>query len=169
MHAEAFEWVRRHAHDRPVTALDIGGRDINGGCRQLFPGAAWTVLDIAPGDGVDLVADAATWQPDRQYDLVLCTEVFEHAEHWRDICATAYRACAVGGQLIATMAGPGRAVHSGVDGGPVLRPGEYYTNVHPAGLRTALAAAGWSAIVVDQLGPDVRATALRGGTGGHLR
>lgn len=161
MHAEAMEWVLRHADPRPLAGLDIGGRDINGTCRRLFPRTSWTVLDVAPGDGVDIVADAATWAPDREYDLILCTEVFEHAERWPDIVRTAYAACAPDGLLILTMAGLGRAPHSGIDGGPTLHPGEWYANVDPGELRTALGACGWSDVVVDQAGADVRATARR--------
>jgi hypothetical protein len=161
VHAEAMEWVRRLADPRPLVGLDIGGRDINGSCRRLFPATSWTVLDVAPGDGVTIVADAASWAPDRGYDLILCTEVFEHAEHWAGICSTAYAACKPGGTFIATMAGPGRDVHSGHDGGPNLYPGEWYGNVDPQQLLDVLDACGWSDIVVDQLGPDVRATARR--------
>lgn len=161
MHTEALDWIRRHASPARLTALDIGGRNINGTGRESWPNAAWTVLDIAPGDGVDIVADAATWTPDRQYHLVLCAEVFEHTPIWPEILRTAYAACRPGGLLIATMAGPGRAPHSGIDGGPV-RAGEHYANVDPDDLAAALKTAGWVDITVDQLGPDVRATAWRG-------
>jgi SAM-dependent methyltransferase len=108
---------------------------------------------------VDVVADAATWVPDREYDLVVCTEVFEHAERWRDICATAWRAAKPGGRLILTMAGPGRAGHSAVDGGP-LRDGEYYRNVDPFDLSDVLTKA-WEGVVVDQFRTDVRAIAVK--------
>ena len=163
MHAEALEWCRRWADDRSGRGLDIGGRDVNGTPRALWSGVTWTVLDIAPGPGVDVVADAATWAPDRQYDLVLSTEVFEHAADWPAIVATAYRACRPGGLLVLTMAGPGRPVHSGLDGGPVLHRGEHYGNVSAADLRTVLVATGWVGVVVDeQLRPsDVRAVAYR--------
>lgn len=163
MHDEAREWVWQHAHTRPGRGLDIGGRDVNGHCRDLFPAIGWTVLDIDPGPGVDIVADASTWTPDREYDLVLSTEVFEHTASWPEICATAYRACAPGGLLVLTMAGPGRGAHSAVDGGP-LRAGEYYGNVSPDELRTVLTAIGWTDVVVDYLHRpgDTRATARRG-------
>lgn len=164
MHAEAFEWVRRHANTDAVTVLEIGGRDINGSPRALFPNATvYRVLDIADGPNVDIVADAATWTPDDEYDVVVCTEVFEHTPHWRDICATAYKACRPGGKFIATMAGPGRPAHSAVDGGWSLYPGEHYANVHPEELRQALEACGWRDVVVDQRSnpADVRTVAVR--------
>ncbi|MGH3493353.1 MAG: class I SAM-dependent methyltransferase [Sciscionella sp.] len=151
MHAEALEWVRRYATTGPVTVLDIGGRDINGTAHALFPGAAtYTVLDIVAAPGVDVVADAATWTPDREYDVVVCTEVFEHTPHWRAILATARRACTWGGRIIATMAGPGRPEHSGIDGGWTLHPGEHYANIAPGDLAAALYEAGWCDVVIDQ-------------------
>jgi hypothetical protein len=164
LHAEALAWVELYRTDEPVSVLDIGGRNINGTPRPLFPNAAvYTVLDIAPGDGVDIVADAAEWSPDRRYDVVVCCEVFEHTNVWPAILRTAYKALDDGGVLIATMAGPGRAPHSAVDGGPHLYDGEHYGNVEPADLETALAAAGFGGFVVDEQteSHDVRAVAYR--------
>ena len=164
MHAEAFAWVADHCTDDPVSVLDIGGRNINGTPRILFPNAnPYTVLDIAPGDGVDIVADAATWDPDRRYDVVVCCEVFEHTDVWPAILRTAYRALVRGGLLIATMAGPGREPHSAVDGGPHLYGGEHYTNVELSELHDALVAAGFRRIEVDEqvASHDVRAVAYR--------
>jgi SAM-dependent methyltransferase len=163
VHDQALEWIAAHATDEAVSVLDIGGRDVNGSPRHLFPSAAWTVLDELPGDGVDIAADAATWDPgDRRWDVVLCAEVFEHTPAWARICATAFRACAPGGRLIVTTAAPGRPPHSGADGGTV-RLGEHYGNIEPAALRRALEVAGWADVVVDmQQNPaDVRAVAVK--------
>lgn len=167
MHDEAYEWVRRHATDEAVDVLDLGGRNVNGSCRDLFPNATWTALDHVPGDGVDVVADAATWTPDRLYDVVVCTEVMEHTPRWREIIGTAWVALKPGGRLVATMAGPGRPPHSAVDGGWTLHPGEHYQNIHPDELRTALA--GWVDVVIDRRDrpADVRAVATRPLTGGQ--
>lgn len=164
MHTEAYAWVARHATSEPVAVLDLGGRDINGNSRPLFPNATvYRVLDIADGPNVDVVADASTWTPDAEYDVVVCTEVFEHTPSWPRICATAFKACSPGGRFIATMAGPGRPEHSAVDGGWVLHPGEYYGNVDPVELRTILESCGWKGIVVDQQHSpaDVRCRANR--------
>lgn len=164
MHTEAFAWVQRHATTEPVKVLDIGGRNINGSVRDLFPNATvYTALDIRVGDGVDVVADAATWTPDREYDVVVSCEVFEHTGSWPQICATAFKACAPGGVFIATMAGPGRPAHSAVDGGWELHPGEYYGNVDPGRLERELKTCGFLDITVDQqFSPaDVRAVAVK--------
>lgn len=166
MHAEAYQWVQRHATQEPVTVLDIGGRNINGTVSGLFPHATvYRVLDIADGPNVDIVADASTWTPDREYDVVVCCECFEHTELWREICATAYRACRPGGRFIATMAGPGRPEHSAIDGGWRLYPGEHYANIHPQELLDVLAGCGFVDVEVDQQPrpADVRCVATKPG------
>jgi hypothetical protein len=160
VHAEAFAFIARHATAEPVAVLDIGGRNINGTPRPLFPAAdPYRVLDIAPGPDVDVVADATVWEPDREYDVILCAEVFEHTEAWPSIVDALLWSCRPGGLLILTMAGPGRAPHSAVDGG-LLRPGEFYANVEPADLFDVLAGR-WSDIEIEVLGADVRAVARR--------
>jgi 2-polyprenyl-3-methyl-5-hydroxy-6-metoxy-1,4-benzoquinol methylase len=144
MHPEAMAWVAAFATDEPVSVLDIGGRNINGSPRHLFPNATtYRTLDILDGEGIDIVADASNWEPDQAYDVVLCLEVFEHAKFWGDIISTARKALAPGGIFVATTAGPGRALHSGVDGGPVLHEGEHYGNVEPDAMRKALWLSGF--------------------------
>lgn len=163
-----MEWIAKHATSNPVSVLDIGGRDVNGSPRHLFPAATrYTVLDALPGErvtDVDVIADAATWNPSGQWwDVVVCAEVLEHAAAWRAILRTAYRACAPGGRLIVTTAAPGRPPHSAVDGLFRLLPGEHYANIRPAELERALTAAGWAQVVVDvrEFPADVRATAVK--------
>jgi hypothetical protein len=163
MHTEAFAWVSRYRTREPVAVLDIGARNINGSVRPLFAKAdPYRTLDIAPGDDVDIVADAADWSPDREYDVVVCCEVFEHTPRWPEICKTAFSALRPAGLFVATMAGPGRPEHSAVDGGP-LHPGEYYGNVSPDELRGTLTGLGFVDVVVNrQASPaDVRCAARR--------
>lgn len=163
MHNEAFAWVAAHATSDSVEVLDIGGRNVNGSIRDLFPCATrYIAVDIREGDGVDVVADAATWVPDQEYDVVVSTETFEHTDVWPQICNTAYKALKTGGSLILTMAGPGRSEHSAVDGGQ-LRAGEYYGNVDPEHLKHVLVTAGFKEVVVDfRVSPaDTRAIATK--------
>lgn len=164
MHPQAYEWVRQHATDDRVRVLDVGGRNINGTVKDLFPGALlYHALDIRPGDGVDIVADAATWVPVLPYDVAVCTEVFEHTADWPEICYTIFSALRPGGQAIFTMAGPGRPPHSAVDGGWQLHDGEWYANVAAAELEAVLLGLGFTQVVVDyQPSPaDTRAVAYR--------
>jgi len=156
MHAEAMQWIAGHASRGPV--LDVGGRDVNGTPRHLFPGE-YTVLDMRPAPNVDIVADAATWRTDRRWPVVVCSEVLEHTPQWRAVVRTCGLALAPGGRLIITCAGPGRPEHSAYDGALTLQPGEYYGNVDPAELAAVLKECGMTDVTVDQAGHDVRAVA----------
>lgn len=158
MHEAAHEWVGRYRTNDPVRVLDIGGRDINGTLRDLFPNASYTCLDLRDGPGVDVVADAATWAPEDSYDIVVCAEVFEHTEKWPQICATAFDA--TDEWFIVTAAGPGRGEHSGIDGCG-LKPDEWYENIDPMGLRTVLLRCGFKTVEVNIQGLDVRAAARK--------
>jgi SAM-dependent methyltransferase len=161
VHPEVLEYVGRFATDEPVAVLDIGGRDVNGTNRELFPNAdPYVVLDLRPGANVDIVADAVAWQPDRAYDLVVCTEVFEHTPEWPAIVATAHRALRVGGRLIVTCAGPGRPAHSAIEA-TALQAGEYYENVSKADLLEHLYAVGFSSAETERLNADTRGTAIK--------
>jgi SAM-dependent methyltransferase len=162
-------WIAEHATDDEVTVLDLGGRDINGSARDAFPNATrYTVLDILPGDGVDIVADAATWEPGELWDVVVSAECFEHTASWPAICRTAYVACRPGGTFIVTTAAPGRPPHSGIDGQFRLHPGEHYANVPAFELERVLLETGWTDVQVDsQPNPaDTRAVATKGHQGG---
>lgn len=130
MHAQAFDFVARHAAGiAPRTVLEIGSHDVNGGVRSLFPTARrYHGIDIAAGPGVDEVADAADWRAAESFDLVVTTEVLEHAPRWRDVVQNAWHALAAGGVLLLTCATDPRPEHSAIDGW-ALREGEWYGNV----------------------------------------
>ena len=164
MHSQAMQWLAKHATTDPVDVLDLGGRDLNGSPRGLWPNAAsYTVLDIAPAPGVDIVADAAEWDPDgRRWHVAVAAELFEHTDQWPAICATAFRALRPGGRFIVTTAAPGRPPHSGRYAGP-LQFGEYYANVDPDQLRAVLERVGFVDVEIDvQPSPaDVRAVATK--------
>lgn len=164
MHSEAFMWVAEYATSDPVTVLDLGGRDVNGNIKELFPGAVFTVVDILPGEGVDIVADAGEWEPDQEYAYVVCTETFEHTYNWAAICRTAFKALRPGGTFIVTTAGPGRHIHSGVDGQLRLLPYEQYANVPGYELERVLTETGFQDIVVDTTdtpSQDTRSVAIK--------
>lgn len=172
MHPEAMTFLKGDVGalaERSISVLEIGARDINGSPRELFSDPLRYVgLDIEPGDGVDIVADAATWKSEERFDLVICAEVFEHAPRWRDICQTAYDHLKEDGIFLGTAAGGGRRAHSAVDGehllmwrneaglavgSPDVKPEvvdvvnpdglEYYCNIEWDELQLALAEAGF--------------------------
>lgn len=142
MHPEARDFVRRYA-GRPRRVVEFGARNFNGSVRDLFPSSAYTGVDLLPGEGVDVVADAADWRPPPHQDapdLIVCCETLEHAPHPSLLVWNAGHILAPGGRLVLTAAAPGRAPHSGIDGGPP-HPGEHYENVSPHLLLFWLA--GW--------------------------
>ena len=166
MHNEAMKWVVDHGTGESVSVLDIGGRNINGTARDGFPNASkYVALDILPGEGVDIVANAADWEPTEQFDVVVSTEVFEHTPEWPEILRTMFNALKPNGLLVLTMAGPGRTAHSGHDGAPLDGSGrtEYYGNVEPRELESQLYKCNFANIEVDvQTAPcDVRAIARK--------
>jgi SAM-dependent methyltransferase len=139
MHVQALEFVTRHVSGlTPGRVLEIGSLDINGSVRPLFPTARrYHGIDLAPGSGVDEVADAADWRAPGEFDVVVSTEVLEHAPRWADILANAWEAVAPGGRLLMTCATDPRPAHSAVDGW-ALREGEWYRNVPAAEVRALL-------------------------------
>lgn len=198
MHNEVMSWLNRvlpAEGDRELWVLELGSRNVNGSPRAFFPKAClagrYIGVDICPGwkpgdplpDGVDVVADAATWRDEievpfrpvrmtyvrdeirgaglRRYDVVICVEVLEHAQTWREICETAALHVKKGGVVAITAAGPARAEHSAVDG-LELKRGEYYANVQREHLEAVLVEAGLRAVVVtyDRGEEDVRAVGI---------
>lgn len=144
--ALAISWLQRYAHDAEIDAIDLGGRDTSGHGRYLWPNARWTVVDCTDDDSfspVDVVADAATWQPERSVDLVVCSEVAEHTPVWALIVANAARMLLPGGLFLFTAAGPGREPH-GQTGDTRFRhaddslvPG-WYRNIEPVELEAVV-------------------------------
>jgi hypothetical protein len=138
VHPEAWQWLDARIRPRLAAArrvLDLGGRDVNGSPRALFSFATdYMVLDTEPGPDVDVVADAATWQPPRElrgaFDVTLCTEVFEHAPRWRAIVYNLWLTLARGGTCLVTCATHPRPPHSRTGAVP-LPAGEWYANVAP--------------------------------------
>ena len=74
-----------------LTILEIGSYDVNGSVRTLLQKDAkeYVGCDIEAGPGVDIVVDKDEDLIKRfgkkSFDVVVCTEVLEHAEDWRKI------------------------------------------------------------------------------------
>lgn len=160
MHVEAFKFVSRYATNDRIDVIEIGSRDVNGTVRSLFPSAKWTGLDLYDGPCVDWVGDATQYQPRNPVDLVVCCEVLEHAEQWRQLIQGAASWIKPDGRMIVTCAGPGRNTHSAIDGGD-LRAGEYYQNVTVGELCMAASWAGLQIEYAERLGTDTRMLASK--------
>lgn len=164
MHPESYGFVQAAVAALPPrrSVVELGARDVNGSVRSLFVDAVtYTGIDLFPGPGVDVVADAALWQPRAPVDTVVSASMLEHTPDGERIIANAYRMLVPGGVLILHANCDPWPPHSSIDGGAV-RAGEYYGNVDPYALRRWLEASGFRTIVLatDPKG-DVYVTAWR--------
>ncbi len=122
------ERVQRYGPFNDV--VEFGGRIINGTVKDHFPRTRYVSLDIAPGDGVDIVANAATWRTEEKFDVVLCCEVLEHTPLVKAIIKSAYEALKPDGYLLLTCAIDPREPHG--NGGGIVQKNEYYGNPDPS-------------------------------------
>lgn len=129
--------------------VEFGSRDINGTPRGLFGFMPkYHGIDLEPGPGVDEVADAREWRAKGEQlkpDCIVCCEVLEHEEHWRDIIISASKNLVRGGFFVVTCATNPREPHSASDGGP-LKPGEYYGNVPLVAFEQAMRGSGFEPV-----------------------
>lgn len=177
MHNDVPLWVQTcldQIAESPKTVLDLGGRDVNGTLRHLFPNIErYTVVDIRPGPNVDIVANAAQVDLDDRFDLILCTETFEHTPYGEGICWNAERLLKPGGYFICTTAWTCRAPHSGIDGRPLsgnewssdmntveTQGREYYANVDEATLGAWMSV--FAKVDINVYGCDIRAFGRKG-------
>lgn len=163
MHQQALAYIAAHLPAEVGSVLEFGSRNINGTVRTLVPAASRYVgVDISDGAGVDIMADASTVKVPGKFDVVVCAEVFEHAPDSECVgmIDNAFAHLRRHGRFIATMAGEGRAPHSARDGAE-LQADEFYRNVADTQLKEWLSDAGFADVTIDQLGPDLRCTAIK--------
>lgn len=122
--------------------LEVGSLDINGSVRDFFTGCDWTGVDLAPGPGVDVVAEGQTLDyPDESFDVAISAECFEHNPYWLETFVNMRRMCS--GLVIFTCATTGRAEHGTSRSDPASSPfttgrWDYYRNLTADDFRDAL-------------------------------
>lgn len=110
MHQSVMDWVGGVAAglvlDPAAVILEVGSFDVNGSVRPIFAGYRYLGVDVRPGRGVDRVVH---WSDDYRrlgpFDVVVCTEVLEHANHPWQLVDHMGAALAPGGHLILTCRG----------------------------------------------------------------
>jgi hypothetical protein len=91
VHKSVMQFAEELPIPKGLTILEIGSYDVNGSVRSLYEKHAskYVGCDIEAGKGVDIVVDKDEDLIKRfgkkSFDLVVCTEVLEHAEDWRKI------------------------------------------------------------------------------------
>jgi SAM-dependent methyltransferase len=168
MHDAVVDYVK--ANTPTGSVLEFGSRNVNGTLREVVTATRYIGVDCRDGDGVDIVADAATVDVGETFDVVLCTEVFEHVEDdaAQSIIDNAYRHLDPGGTFVATMAGVGRHPHSAIEA-IALQPGEFYRNITIDLLDAWLTTAGFVDFSIDVDGRDIRCTARKAVTNDSIR
>ena len=113
MHSSVITWGRSClAFIGPVrSALEIGAHDVNGSLRPFVDAALYLGIDAVDGPGVDKVMDGLDAPTLGVFDLVIMTEVLEHAEHWAALLLAAQACVAPGGWLLISTRSPGYPWH----------------------------------------------------------
>jgi hypothetical protein len=94
--------------------LEAGSLNVNGSVRphveSLGP-ASYTGTDMRAGPGVDYVVDAGNLPEFAVADVLISTEMLEHAKDWRDAMRGMIGATAPGGVLVLTTRSEGFPLH----------------------------------------------------------
>jgi|LakMenE18May11ns_1017448.scaffolds.fasta_scaffold9952220_4 glycosyltransferase involved in cell wall biosynthesis len=92
--------------------LDVGSLDNNGNNRFLFENCEYIGIDVGEGPNVDVVSSGHEYDaPDEYFDVIICTEVFEHDMHYHKTVTNIIRMLKTGGIFIFTCAAPDRPEH----------------------------------------------------------
>lgn len=120
MHGSVMQYLRSKVTKAEIQGkmvLEIGSYNVNGTARDVIVPLApkqYLGIDQGPGPGVDLVLDASnivTALGANSYDVVLSTEMLEHAQDWRRAVSNMKAVTKPGGLLFVTTRGPGFPFH----------------------------------------------------------
>jgi SAM-dependent methyltransferase len=127
MHGSVFRFVEARALASDVAGkkvLEVGSLDVNGSVREIIETlgpAGYIGVDIRPGPKVDRLCAASELVAAfgvESFDLVVSTEMLEHAEDWRGAVSNMKQVLAPGGLLLITTRSPGFPKHD--------HPGDYW-------------------------------------------
>lgn len=113
--------------------LEVGSLDINGTVRDFFVASEYVGVDVAPGKGVDVVAQGEDLDyPDDSFDVAVSAECFEHNPEWVATFENMWRMSSK--YVIMTCASDGRAEHgtrrSSPGSSPLTLDWDYYRNLN---------------------------------------
>jgi SAM-dependent methyltransferase len=120
MHPSVMEFLRKEIKYSEIAGFDIlevGAQDVNGSPREVIqplnPGK-YVGIDFTQGKGVDLVMDVAKLSQyfgPAAFDVVISTEMLEHAKDWRTAVDQMKTVLRVGGMLVVTTRSKGFPYH----------------------------------------------------------
>jgi SAM-dependent methyltransferase len=120
VHPSAYIFATTALDDADVAGrrvVEAGAYEYNGSARRVIAAmgpASYLGTDSQPGPGVDLVCPAEKLPGtlgEGAADVVVSTEMLEHAEDWRGAAAGMARVLAPGGLLLLTTRSPGFPNH----------------------------------------------------------
>lgn len=125
--------------------LDVGSLDINGNNHFLFSEYTYTGIDVGPGNNVDIVIKGHEYKPNKQFDVVISSECFEHDMFYPETLKNCVELTKTGGLFTFTCASEGRREHGTrrSDGGysspnTVDVFNDYYKNLTEQDIREAI-------------------------------
>ena len=115
-HAEQVEFCSFVSEKYPEhfinkDVLDVGSYDVNGNNRYLFTNCLYLGVDVAAGKNVDIVQVFHTFNPKKQFDTIISTEMLEHDKYWELSLRHMVELLKPKGFLLFSCAYPGRAEH----------------------------------------------------------
>ena len=123
-HSSVMEFGKSHMTEAVVRGrrvLEVGSYDVNGSLRGHVVDrgpAEYVGIDIAEGPGVDLVCSACEIVArfgEASFDVIVSTEMLEHAGDWRSSINNMKSCLRVGGHLLLTTRSKGFPYHNPPD------------------------------------------------------
>lgn len=163
MHKQVLTFINRVKARYPQSftkkeVLDCGSLDINGTNRLFFTHCNYTGLDIIAGKNVDVVSPVHLFEPLRQFDTIISTEMLEHDRHWEQSLNSMFALLKPGGLIVITAAGFGRPEHGTTASSPESSPAtnSYYQNVSAEMIARGLPLDSFTQWDISYLNHDIR-------------
>ena len=120
--------------------LEVGSYDVNGTVRIFFSNCIYIGIDVAPGNGVDVVCPGQEYKSNKKFDTVITCEMFEHNPFWKETWLNILSLTQSGGLVVMTCASTGRGEHGTRRTEPSCSLGsdlfgDYYQNLTEADFR----------------------------------
>lgn len=120
MHASVLQYLRTHIEEKDIRekgVIEVGSYDVNGSPRSIVLSLhpkTYLGIDQQKGPGVDQVVNAGDLAKvfgSESFDVVLSTEMLEHALDWKTVVSNMKALTKFDGLLIVTARSPGFPYH----------------------------------------------------------